>query len=285
MFVKKFIASVKEAFVGAGSAVKKGLGTIKQNPQILIYPYLAALFILVTLPLANGLVFKLWDSVAHGSIFTAIDDTPRSLHILVGLVSFSLFYTIFVSAYFTCAMSADVLAKLEGRSTPPLYGLRMVGRNFLRVSKFALLAIFFFPISIFAQRHRLNRPKGGVSVIGSSLSLNMSQLAPVILTKKKSLNGTIRQSVDTLGSAWRQNLVIKIGMYGAIFLLVSASFLPKLVEDHWFNGETAHIVGVLTGVMLTLVGYVVTKVIGSVFTATLYYQASRQHKTKPGAKK
>lgn len=251
----------------------------------MVYPFLAALFILVTFPLVNGLVFKFWNEIAHASLFSVADNSPHTLRILFGLVTFSVFYTIFVSAYFTCAMSADVLARLEGRPTPPLYGLRMVLRNFPRVSKFACLAIFFFPISIISQRHKLKRPKGVVSVIGSSLSLNMSQLSPAILTENKSLGGTIRQSVSTLGSAWRQNLVIKIGMYAAFFLLIAASFLPKLVEDRWFNSETAHIIGVLTGVMLALVGYVMTKVVGSVFTATIYHQASNQPKTNPQEQK
>jgi len=276
----KLTRSVTSAINGAGLAVKEGLLTIKQHPMLLIYPYLAALFIIVTFPLVNALVITVWGSLANESLFSLTDGVSNKIRILLGLVTFSFFYSTFVTAYFTCAISASVLANLDGRPVSWLYGLRMVARHLPRVSKFALLAILFFPISVIAQRHKLKQPRGVVSVIGSSLSLNMSQLAPVILTEQKSLASSIRSSADTLGSAWRQNLVIKISTYAVIFLLVVAGLLPKLLKDSPLNDDATRIITILTGVLLSLIGYVVTKVIGSVFTATLYHQA--QSKTKAG---
>lgn len=273
---KKILRSITDAFSGAGSAVRIGLGAIRRNPQVLIYPYLAATFILVTFPIVNGVVFEIWDSLWHSSVISLADQTPRNLRILLGLVTFSFFYTIFITAFFSAAMSAEILTKLENDKAPVTRGLSLVIKNFPRIAKFALLAIFFFPLSIIAQRHKL--PKGLPHVLGSSLSLNMAQLAPVVLFEKKSVLASIRQSVDTLGGAWKENLVIKIGLWLLILLLLSIAFLPGLLEEHWVDSDTAQLIGALSAVLLSFVGYVVAKVIGGVFTATLYHQAQGRNK-------
>ena len=282
MSIQKLSKALASIFRGAGWAVVNGLGVLKAHPQILIYPYLAALFILLTFPVVNGLVFKVWDEVAHSTIFTTVNDsavieeTPRFLRILFGLVAFSVFYTIFVAAYFTTAMAASTLANLDKKPTTWYYGLAAVGRHFGRVTKFALIAIFFFPLSIIAQRHKPVKELPGV--IGSSLSLNMAQMAPAMLSTKQGVIPTIRQAVDTLGSAWKENLVIKVGLWIVIFAVLSAGFLPQFVQEHWVDADSAQLVGALTTILLSFVVYVVTKVIGSVFTATLYHQSSNKKK-------
>ena len=282
MSIQKLSKALAGIFRGAWRAIVNGLGILKAHPQILIYPYLAALFVLLTYPIVNGLVFKVWSEVAHSTIFTTVSDTvlveetPRFLRITLGLVAFSVFYTIFVTAYFTTAMAAAALANLDNKPTPWYYGLAGVGHHFGRVTKFASLAIFFFPLSIIAQRHKPVKELPGV--IGSSLSLNMAQLAPAILTTNQGILPTIRQSVDTLGRAWRENLVIKVALWLLILAILSFGFLPQFVQKHWVDADTAQLVGALTAILVSFVAYVVTKVIGSVFTATLYHQATKKHR-------
>ena len=192
----------------------------------------------------------------------------RSLGLIIGLVGFSAFYTALVTAYFTCAVSAGVMSKLENRPTPPLYGLLRVAKNFLRVTKFALLSVFFFPVGVYAQRRKL--PRGIVGVVGSSLTLHMAQAAPAILTTNKSFGATIRDAIDTLGKAWHEGLILKVGMYLAIFLIVA---LPKLIQHGLFKSHSASNIGWLISLELATSGYVVLKVINSIFTTVLYYQA------------
>jgi len=223
-------SSVLEVIHNAGHVAKQSFKTLFKDPQILIYPFLAVIFIGITFLIVNTLVLHVWDKAAHNSIFSVTDAAPHYLKILLGLVTLSFFYTAFVTAYFTCAVSGSVLAKLEKRRTPPLYGLRAVGHRFFRVSKFALLAIFFFPLTLIALRRKFSGcVRGPVEVIGPALSMSIAQLAPVILQEDKSLLASIRQAVDTLGKAWRENLVIKAGMYGALILIGALGFLPKLV--------------------------------------------------------
>lgn len=254
--------------------VKRSLKILKIHPQILIYPYLAVVFILLTSPIVGRLIFAMWQKVDRPELINQISDgAPRELLARLGLVSFVVFYTFFVTSYFTCMISASTLAELEGRPASLLYGLKVVFRRFFRITKFAVLAALFFPLSVIAQRKKLKSPRGLFEVITSSFSLNMAQLAPAIVTDKKSLPETIRHSVDTLGNFWKVSLVIRVTTFGTILLLASVSFLPKVIEYYWFDGRTAHIVSWIATALLGASSYVVVRVIGAVLTTTLYYEA------------
>jgi hypothetical protein len=250
---------------GAISVVKDSVSVTKSHPEILIYPYAALLFISITYPIVSVTIFARW----YGRIFSDVGTVaPHKVGLIIGLVGFSAFYTALVTAYFTCAVSAGVMSKLENRPTPPLYGLMRVIKNFLRITKFALLSVFFFPAGIFAQRRKL--PRGTIGVIGSSLTLHMAQVAPSILTTKKGFLATIRDSIDTLGRAWREGLVLKVSTYLAIFLIVA---LPKLIQHGFFKSHSASNIGWLVSLELATASYVTLKVINSIFTTVLYYQA------------
>lgn len=274
MSVGTFFQHIKQIFHNAWLVVQGSFGVIKNDPKILIYPYLAIIFILVTYPVVGRFVFAMWHRVDHPAIITEVDQAaPQALVVHLGLVTFSVFYTLFVTSYFTCMISASTWAELEGKPTSALYGLRVVGRRFLRVSRFAILAIFFFPMGIVAQRKKFRSPRGAFEAISSSFSLSMSQLAPEVVAGKKGVFETVRQSVDTLGQLWKESLVIRVGTFLAIILLGLISLLPKVMERYWFNGSTAHVVGWILTALLGASSYVLLRVIGAVFTTTLYYQA------------
>ena len=277
MSVGTFFQHIRQSFHGARAIVRRSFGVMKNDSQILIYPYLAVIFIFLTYPIVGRFVIGTWRSVQRPEIVNQVTNAaPHELVVHLGLVTFSVFYTLFVTSYFICMISASTWAKLEGEPTSPLYGLRVVGRRFLRVSKFAVLAIFFFPMGLFAQRNKFTSPRGGFEAISSSFSLSMSQLALEVVAGKKGVFETVRQSVNTLGELWKESLVIRISMFFAILLLGSVSFLPKLIEHYWFNGQTTHVVSWLVTVLLGASGYVVLRVIGAVFTTTLYYEAKNK---------
>ena len=265
---------IRQSFSGAWTIVRQGFKSLRKHPQMLIYPYGAIIFILLTSPIVGRFVFSMWNRVQQPEIIDQVTKAaPNELLVQLGLVTFSVFYTIFVTSYFTCMIAAATLAQLEGRSTSLLYGLRVVARRFFRVSKFALLAIFFLPMGIIAQRRKMTSPRGIFEAISSSFSLSMSQLAPAIVTSRKGVYETLRQSVDTLGQLWKESLVIRFGTLLAILLLGSISFLPKLIENWWFDGQTAHAIGWIVTALLGASSYVLLRVISTVFTTTLYHQA------------
>jgi len=255
-------------FRGAAHVIKDSLRVTKNHPEILVYPYGALAFISITFPIVSATTFAHW----YKQIFAQTDGiVPSKTGAIIGLVGFSAFYTALVTAYFTCAVSAGVLAKLEGRPTPPLYGFIRVIKKFFKVTKFALLSIFFFPAGIFVQRRKL--PRGIVGVVGSSLTLHFAQAAPAILSKDKKFGATLLDSIETLGKSWKEGLILKVGTYLAIFLIVA---LPKLIQHGFFKGPNASTISWLMSIELASSSYVTLKVINSIFTTVLYNQASNK---------
>ena len=277
MLAGTFFEHARQSFHGAWAVVKRSIRVIKNDSQILIYPYLAIIFILVTYPLVGRFVFSMWHRVQHPDVVSQVTKAaPHELLVHLGLVTFSVFYTLLVTSYFTCMMSASTWAELESKPISVLYGLRVVARRFLRVGLFSILAIFFFPMGIVAQYKKFRSARGAFEAISSSFALSMSQLAPEIVAGKKGVFATVRQSVDTLGGLWKESLVIRIGLFLTILLLGSVSFLPKLIEHYWFNGPTAYAVSWITTALLGASSYVLLRVIGAVFTTTLYFEAKNK---------
>src|SRR3990167_3606507 len=82
--------------------VKRSFKILKTHPQVLIYPYLAVVFILLTSPIVGRLVFAMWQKIDRPELIHQISDgAPRELLVRFGLVSFVVFYTFFVTSYFT----------------------------------------------------------------------------------------------------------------------------------------------------------------------------------------
>ncbi len=261
----EFFHGTKTATRGAAAVVKDGLKVTARYPQIIAYIYSAGLFISLTYPIVGASIFAHW----YNRIFTGAGDlAPHHTRIILGLVGFSFFYAALVTAYFSCAISAGVLARLERQPVPPFYALRQVLSHFFRITKFAVAAVFFFPMAVYAQRRKL--PKGFVGVMGNSLTLHMAQVAPEVLTEHKGVGATIRGTINTFSKTWREGLVLKIWMYVAVFLVVA---LPKLIQHGIFHGRTAENVGWLVSLELATSGLVIFKLINSIFTTVLYHQA------------
>jgi hypothetical protein len=271
MVFHNFRVFIKESSIGAIKVLKHTLIVLKNHPELTIYPYAAAFFVSLTYPLASTTIFAHWYQRAFSDTNMMV---PHHARAILGLIGFLAFYSALVAAYFTSAVSINVIAKLENRPTPPFYGLLRVVKNFFRVTKFAVLSVFFFPIGIFVQRRKL--PRGWAGILGSSLTLHMAQVAPSVLTTNKKFGETVRHSIDTLGRAWRESLMLKIWMYTLVFLLVA---LPKLVQRGLFHGHTASNIGWIISIELGASSLVAFKVLNSIFTAVLYHEARNKKDT------
>lgn len=255
--------SERQLIANSAEVVKTSFKTVLRDPQIAVYPLLAFAFISITYPLISSSIFSRW----YNDIFSVAGQAaPHKVAAIIGLVGFSAFYAAFVTAIFTCAISAAVLAKLDNKPTKPLNGLAQVLSHFLRVSRFAILSVFLFPVGVYAQRRKL--PGGIVGVVGSSITLHMANLAPAILTSHKPYGATVREAINTLGKSWKEGLVLKIGMYVLIFI---AFVLPKLLQHHF--SPSASDIGWLVSLEFAASGYVVFKVINAIFMTVLYHQA------------
>jgi hypothetical protein len=125
---------------------------------------------------------------------------------------------------------------------------------------------------------KVNRAK--VEVAGSSLSLSMAQLAPVILSEDKEVYETVQHSVATLGKAWREGIVIKASIYLTVLLLtLLIGFLPTLLQGLFFSSSFSQAASRFLTLVLIICLLITTKVLGTVFTTTLYWRIIQSPKT------
>lgn len=275
---KKFTYRLKEVGHGAGSVVRESLRTLVRDPHIMIYPYLAVIVILLTSPLVSSFVISLWHNVETPTVINDVNQAaPHSLLAHIGLVSFSVYYALFVSAFFSCAVARATIASLkEHKDIGWFYGLTTIWHDFFRIAKFALLAIFFFPLGIFSQRRKLKSPRGIVEAVSSSFSLSMVQLAPAIVQGHDGVARTIRHSLDTLDHFWEESIVIRVGTFLSAVFLAFFSLLPKLIQVHWFDNSTAHVIAWVITAVLGVSSFVLIRVTSTVFMTNLYLRAERE---------
>lgn len=248
-----------------------GLKVLNSNAAILAYPVLAFWLILLSMPLVVAFILSL-----SGQLDTIFNGYESSLKAIFSAAVISYIYVSIVMAYFTCAIAAATATTLENHPDALLHSLRVILKKFFYISKFALVSPLLPVISLIARRR--NILKDPLGSIGGSISINIALLAPVILHQSKSIPETIRTMADTLGSAWKDQLVLKVWLYITLFVLSSIGFLPQLISRYWFDKGTAESVEWAVSALLWLTILVATKVVWGVFTAVLYWQLQSSKK-------
>lgn len=263
------VRSLPQSARYAKATAKLGLLALKGDMAIAVYPLFAFILVLASLTLVNDLITAATNWLADEPIFKPGD---RAVQDTFGIVSVILFYIYLsvMTGIFTSVVVASVIAELDGHHAPLLKGIKVTLHNFLRIVGFSALSIVLIPLGFLAQKDKWhNKPH---DVVGSSFSLNMAQLAPVILSSKQGVLDTIRTSISILGIAWKENLIIKLSMYALIILLGVISFLPAYLENNWMDQYSAGAVSWIVSVLIFVSFLVMTRVMASVFTATLYWR-------------
>ncbi|HEU5005264.1 MAG TPA: hypothetical protein VFT49_04245 [Candidatus Saccharimonadales bacterium] len=271
MFSKKNGTNVTRVVRNAGEISGQGLSSLRRDIFIIVYPVMVFLVVLVTVPTINALILAAFNGAAHHSIFSFDEQATKSVFYYIAVLVTAL-YTALIISFFTCLISAAVLAELDGQPTPFLQGLKLIYKNKGKISRFGIFSIpfVFIPVGVMAQKHKIF--KSTAAVVGSSYSLSMAQLAPAILSEdEEDLFETVRHTIATLGQAWREGLVLKIGSYLLILILAGVSLLPKALSHSQNNGG-ARLASWLVPIVVFLGFLIVTKVLSAVFTATLYWR-------------
>lgn len=285
MSFSDFVHSSAVAVHNARIIAKQGLKVMRNDVAVVVYAVFVFLLVLMTIPLINSVLLAFANSLSHESIFTVEHHTAKIIFVAIATFISAVCVAMLLS-YFTCAVAASTLSQLEGHPAPLLKGLKLFGNRFGRITRFALVSVAFIPIGFFAQRSKfagvtVNRAK--VEVVGSSLSLSTAQLAPAILSEDKDLLETVQFSINTLGTAWRESLVIKISTYVTVFILtLLIAFLPTMVQAYWFSSASSQAASQLVTILLIICLLITTKVLGTVFTTTLYWRIVQQRGVEAG---
>jgi hypothetical protein len=282
MSFKNFVSSVPGAIQGARSVAIQGLAVLRKDMAVTVYSVFVFLLLLITIPLINTILLEIANGMANESLFSSQHHTAKLIFVAVA-VFLSAACAAMLLSYFACAVAASTLAQLDGHPAPLLKGLKVFKNRFRHITKFALVSILYIPIGFLAQRQKLANGThiNRADVIGSSLSMSTAQLAPVILSEDKQIYDTMKHAVETLGKAWREGLVIKATIYLTVILItLLISFVPTLVQAYWFDSSTSQEISRLATIFLVICLLLTAKVLGTVFTATLYWQVSSEGERK-----
>jgi hypothetical protein len=280
MHLKKFIISIPGAVQGAKGVATQGFDVLRKDIAVTVYSVFVFLLLLLSIPLVNAILIAIANSLSNQAIFNGEHHIAKAIFVAIA-VFVSAACAAMLLSYFACAVAASTLAQLDGHPAPLLKGLKVFKNHFRHISKFALVSIAYIPIGFIAQRRKLTTGThmNRAEVIGSSLSMSTAQLAPAILYENKGIYETVEHSVATLGKAWREGLVIKVSIYLTVILLtLLIGVLPSLVQEYFSKSSTSQEISRLLTILLVLCLLLTAKVLSTVFTATLYWQVTRQDK-------
>jgi hypothetical protein len=275
MSFNNFINAIVKAVAHAGHTAAQGLEVMRKDIAVSVYSVFVFLLVLLTIPTINTILLTIANSLAREPIFESQHHIAKVVFVALAIFASAACAAVLLS-YFACAVAASTLSQLDGHPAPLLKGLKLFKNRFRHISKFALVSIALIPIGFIAQRRKLaGTHMNKVEVIGSSISLSTAQLAPAILSEDKGIFDTVEHSVETLGTAWREGIVIKISIYITVFVLtLMIGVLPTLVQAYWFDSSTSQLMSRLLIILLVLCLLITAKVLGTVFTATLYWRVT-----------
>lgn len=265
--VKQFIAAISDSW----RMLKLTLSVLSKNQQILLYPVTSLAILLATLPAVNVIIYSLvigLERIVNPSGLTSWTSSP---YFNYSVVIVSLIYGATVSSFFSCLTAASVTNRLENHPTSYGRSFRIVRHHYLRIIRFGVVSPIFSFIYLLSNHPKSLRRL--VEVVPPAISINTALLAPSILSTNMNVRDTMKDATNTLGKGWRQQVVFKALLLALIILLLSISFLPGEVgraTEHSI-GEASHTVEVLIKFTLALSLFIASRVLGSVFTAVLYY--------------
>jgi hypothetical protein len=264
MSISNFATSFIPAYHSALKIIKKGFWALKSDPAIVIYPLLLLLALISTLTTISAWIYSAANAISHEAAF----QSQQSVFVIgfdILAILLSTIYGYMLLSFFSSLIAASVIGHLEGKSAPLIYGIKLTSKHFRRIMHFAFLSLILIPLGILSQRHKWKEPRPAVEVLGSSLSLNIAGLSPAIISGTEGVEETIIKTIVTMGKAWRENLIIKAGIY-LILIIIAVSISLST------NG--------LLSLLLGMAFFIVAKVFTSVFTATIYWHAATSHGQK-----
>jgi hypothetical protein len=277
-----FVSSAARSLHNAKYVAVQGLHVLRKDIAVTVYAVFVFLLLLLIIPLINTILLAVANGFADQPIFSSEHHLVKIIFVAIAVFASAACAAMLLS-YFACAVAASTIAQLDGHPAPLLKGLKVFKNRFRHISRFALVSIGFIPIGFIVQRRKLAKGTAfnKAEVIGSSLSLSTAQLAPAILSEDKGIYDTVQHSYDTLGKSWREGLVIKIATYATvIFLTLLIGTLPSLVQSYWFDSSTSQEISRLMTILLVICLLLTTKVLGTVFNATLYWRVSSEGERK-----
>lgn len=208
---------------------KQSLHIIRLDKEILLFPIVQTLFVLIFSTVFISLAFF----ANLGEVLTGVEAFN---YLLMAILLVYLFFMYFLGIFFQSAIITSASIRLNGDNPRFLDGMKYPFKKIFKLFGWTLITmvvgIILNFISNFGKgksRSAENASKAGSSVLGFSWNLLTIFTIPVILFENEGLFGAIGRSGRLFKETWGENLSSKFSTALVFFLFIVVGVIPLVL--------------------------------------------------------
>lgn len=244
---------------------KLSLRVIKKDKELLLFPVLSGLFMILIMA---GFIGGMFLSLGFEGMF---EGSATFLFIAMMAVMYFLIY--FVGIFFNAAIIGCAMIRLEGGMPNLKDGFRIGRENIKRILAWALFAATVGLVLRAIQERAGIIGKIIIGVIGVAWALGTFFVVPVLIFEKVGPIDAMKRSASLFRKSWGETLAGSIGL-GLIFLLAGLLGILAIIVGFAVGGVTGLIVGIIVAFMYWIALAIVASAAQSVLVAALYRYAT-----------
>ncbi len=252
--------------IGTGwQLTKTSLGVLRKDKELLLFPLISGLSILLILGAFVGGIF----------FTTGFEPLFQGSQMWLALVLFATYYIVsfFLALFFNAAIIGAAMIRLNGGNPTLSDGLRIARENVGRIFLWALFAATVAMIIRAIQERVGIIGKVVVGFLGIAWSLGTYFVVPVLIYEKLGPWAAVKRSAHIFRRTWGETLVGGFSM-GGIFLLAGLAGLLPIILGFALGGILGGLIGILVAVVYWILLGLVASAASAILVAALYRYAT-----------
>lgn len=252
--------------IGTGwKLTKTSLGVLRQDKELLVFPLLSGLILILILgSFIGGIFLGVGFEAAVGGTWTWLFAV---LMIVFYIVAF------FVGLFFNAAIIGAATIRLEGGNPTLADGLRIARQNVKRIFLWALFAATVAMILRAIQERLGFLGKIIIGLVGVAWSLATYFVVPVLIYERLGPWAAVKRSAHIFKSTWGETIVGGFTM-GAIFVLFGLVGILAPILGFLLGGMIGLLVGAIVLIVYWIILGLVASAASSILVAALYRYAT-----------
>ncbi|MEK6894872.1 MAG: DUF6159 family protein [Nanoarchaeota archaeon] len=251
---------------------KQSFEVIKHDKEILIYPILATISIIVVIGILTVLSFL-------GILGVTLISSNLSYFSALVLLAIITICAYFISVFFQAAIVTSATIRFSGRNPTLADGLRGPSKRIFSLFGWAAISALVGTILAALKRSGSNRSKTvaigsqiGAGLLGTAWNLITFFTIPIILFEKYGPIQSIKHSTHLFKKTWGENVTAQFSI-GAIFFLISLPFIVLMILAIMSKNISFIIASAIILVIAIIMIMVVSTSVNGILKAALYQYA------------
>jgi len=244
---------------------KLSLRVIKKDKELLLFPVLSGLFMILIMA---GFIGGMFLSVGLEGMFEG-----GATFLFIAMMAVMYFLIYFVGIFFNAAIIGCAMIRLEGGMPNLKDGFRIGRENIRRILAWALFAATVGLVLRAIQERAGIIGKIIIGFIGVAWALGTFFVVPVLIFEKVGPIDAMKRSASLFRKSWGETLAGSIGL-GLIFLLAGLLGILAIIVGFAVGGVTGLIVGLVVAFIYWIALAIVASAAQSVLVAALYRYAT-----------